>query len=111
MGVNDMGRRIPQERLWFAGGSLAQCRNDTRDVGQQFKAIEEVVWGGARAMKGEGKRRASWCPDDSARIRPCQEPKSIMPIDTSSVVPIDAFRGSRSFRRSPHETLVPEPCA
>lgn len=39
--MNNMWKRTPQQGLWFVGGSFAQCRNYSRYVGLQIKAIEE----------------------------------------------------------------------
>jgi len=39
--MNNMWKRTPQQGLWFVGGSFAQCRNYSRYVALQIKAIEE----------------------------------------------------------------------
>jgi len=39
--MNNMWKRTPQQGLWFIGGSFAQCRNYSRYVALQLKAIEE----------------------------------------------------------------------
>jgi len=39
--MNNMWKRTAQEGLWFIGGSFAQCRNYSRYVALQLKAIEE----------------------------------------------------------------------
>lgn len=43
--MNNMWKRTPQQGLWFVGGSFAQCRNYSRYVGLQIKAIEEGLLG------------------------------------------------------------------
>lgn len=39
--MNNMWKRTAQEGLWFVGGSFTNCRNYSRYVGLQIKAIEE----------------------------------------------------------------------
>jgi len=39
--MNNMWRRTPQQGLWFVGGSFFNCRNYSRFVALQIKAIEE----------------------------------------------------------------------
>jgi len=39
--MNNMWRRTAQEGLWFVGGSFFNCRNYSRFVAMQIKAIEE----------------------------------------------------------------------
>lgn len=39
--MNNMWKRSPQEGLWFVGGSFAQCRNYSKYVALQLKAMEE----------------------------------------------------------------------
>jgi putative flavoprotein involved in K+ transport len=38
--MNNMWKRSPQDGLWFIGGSFAQCRNYSKYVALQLKAIE-----------------------------------------------------------------------
>lgn len=39
--MNNMWKRSPQDGLWFVGGSFAQCRNYSKYVALQLKAMEE----------------------------------------------------------------------
>ena len=39
--MSNMWKRTPQQGLWFAGGSFANCRTYSRYVALQIKAIEE----------------------------------------------------------------------
>ena len=39
--MNNMWKRTPQPGLWFVGGGFANCRQYSRYVGLQIKAIEE----------------------------------------------------------------------
>ena len=41
--MNNMWKRSPQDGLWFIGGSFAQCRNYSKYVALQLKAVEEGV--------------------------------------------------------------------
>ncbi len=41
--MNNMWKRSPQQGLWFIGGSFAQCRNYSKYVALQLKAVEEGI--------------------------------------------------------------------
>jgi putative flavoprotein involved in K+ transport len=41
--MNNMWKRSPQQGLWFIGGSFAQCRNYSKYVALQLKAVETGI--------------------------------------------------------------------
>jgi len=51
--MNNMWKRTSQEGLWFIGGSFAQCRNYSKYVALQLKAIEQGLMPANRASVEE----------------------------------------------------------